>query len=100
MGDAEAFGDQPVARLDHVAIAVMREFAPEAVRRLRRSAAADRVLHDDEIVPRIERLARPEQLVGERGAQPVRPGPGIALQQQDAVDDLAPASRRATPIVR
>ena len=89
MADPEPLGDEPIAAVDHVAVAVVREFAPQPVGRLRRPAAADRVLHDEEILRGVERLARPVQLVGQRRAQPIGAGAGIALQQQHAVDDLA-----------
>ena len=68
--------------------------SPEPVGRLARPAAADRVRHDQEICGGVERLARPVQFVGQRRAQPVGAGAGIALQQQHAVDDLA---RRVAP---
>src|SRR6202049_3341693 len=88
MGDIEAFGDQPIAGFDHVTVAVVREFPFEPVRGLARLAAPDRVLHDHEILRRIERLTRSEQFVGEARAQPICAGAGVALQQQHAVDDL------------
>ncbi len=89
VADPEVLGDEAIAAVDHVAVAVVREVAAEAVGRLRRAAAADRILHDDEVVAGIERLARPEQFVGELGPQPVGAGAGIALQQEHAVDDPA-----------
>ena len=88
MPDPEPLGDKAVAAIDHVAIAVTREFALQPVRRLARPAAADRVLHDEKVFCRVERLAGTVQLVGQRWAQPVGAGAGIALQQQHAVDDF------------
>jgi len=89
MSDIEAFGDQPIAGLDHVMIAVMREFPLEPVGGLARSATPERVRHDHKILRRIERLARSKELVGEARAQPIGTRAGVALQQQHAVDDLA-----------
>jgi len=89
MGDTEAFGDQPIAGLDHVIIAVMRKFPLEPVGGLARSAATDGVRHDHKVLRGIERLPRSKELVGEARAQPIGTGAGVALQQQHAVDDLA-----------
>src|SRR5262249_18360427 len=57
--------------------------------RLRRSAAADAVRQDDEIFGRIERLTGTEQLVAERGPQPIRAAAAGPVQEHDTVDDLA-----------
>jgi hypothetical protein len=65
-----------------------REAAAQPIRGFGRTASADRVLHDEEILSRIERLSRAVQLVGEGWTQPVGAGPGVALQQQHAVHDL------------
>jgi hypothetical protein len=86
MGDAETFGDQPIAAFDHVVIAVVRKLPFEPVRGLAGAAAADRVRHDHEVLRRIERLPWCEQLVGKTWTQPIGAGAGIALQQQHAVD--------------
>ena len=56
---------QPVVRLDHVVVVVFREFGAQAVGRLARFAVADRIRNDDEMLGRIERLARAEQLAAE-----------------------------------
>ena len=79
MGDTERFGDEAISGLDHVAVAVMREVPLEPVGRLARSTAPNGVLHDYEVLRRIERLARPEQLVSEARPQPIGAGAGIAL---------------------
>jgi hypothetical protein len=84
---AKAFGDQPIARLNHVMVSVMWKFPLEPVGGLARSATPDRVRHDDEVVCRIERLAGRKQLVGEARTQPIRAGASIALQKQHPVDD-------------
>jgi len=89
MGDSEPFGDQPIAALDHVTVAVTGEISSKPVGGLGRSAAPDRVRHDHEILCRVERLMRPKELVGEARTQPIGAGPGVTLQQQHAVDDLA-----------
>ena len=94
MADPEPLGEEAIAACDHVVVAVVREVAPEAVGRLARPAAAERVRHDQDIAGGVQGLARPVQFVGERGAQPVGAGAGIALQQQHAVDDRA---RRVAP---
>src|SRR5205823_4438413 len=47
------------------------------------------ILHDHEILRRIERLPRPEQLVRKARTQPIATRTGIALQQQQAIRDLA-----------
>src|SRR5271157_787020 len=91
MGDTKAFGDQPIAGLDHVMIAVMRKFPLEPVGGLARSATPDRVRHDDEVFRRIERLPGSKELVCEARAQPIGTGAGVALQKQHPVDDLARA---------
>ena len=88
MRDLEPIGDELVGEVDHVAIAVVREFSLEPIGRLGRPAAPERVGHDDEILAGVERLARLEQFVGKRRAQPVGAGAGIALQQQHTVDNL------------
>src|SRR5215469_5520062 len=103
MADAEPLGDKAVTAVNHVAIAVMREVALQPVRRFRGAAAADRVLHDDEIVARVERLAGAVEVVGEARPQPVLASAGIALQQQHAVDDLprrVPARHAHRPVVQ
>src|SRR6516162_2418656 len=94
MGDIETLGNQPIAALDHVTVAVMGEVPAKPVGGLARPAAPERVLHDYEVLRRIERLARPEELVGEARTPPIDASPGVALQQQHAVDDLA---RRVPP---
>ena len=86
--DAESIGHHAVIEVDHVVVAVMREFGAQPVGRLARPAAADGVGHDDQILRRVERLARREQFVGEARPQPVGPGAGITLQQQHGVDDI------------
>src|SRR5271165_3265264 len=68
VGDTETLGDQSIAGVDHVMIAVMRKISPEPVGGFARSPTPDRVLHDHEILRRIERLTRSEQLVGEARA--------------------------------
>ena len=89
MGNIETFADQPIAGLDHVIVAVVREFPFETVGGLARSATTDRVRHDHEVFRGIERLPGRKQLVGEARAQPIGTGAGVALQQQHPVDDLA-----------
>jgi hypothetical protein len=79
MSDTETFGDQPIAGLDHVMVAVVREFALQPVGGLAGSAAADRVRHDDKVLRGIERLAGRKQLVGEARAQPIGPSAGVTL---------------------
>src|SRR6266446_9761084 len=56
MGDIEALGDQLIARFDHVIVPVVWKVPLKPVRGLARSAAPDRVRHDDEVLRRIERL--------------------------------------------
>ena len=64
--DAEPLGDQPVLRIDHVVVTVFRKrrprFASDGFADL---AVADAVGNDDEILCRVERLARAEQFAGE-----------------------------------
>ena len=89
MAHIEAFGDQPVFRVDDVAIAVVREFSAQPVARLARSAAADPVRQDNEVFGGIERLARAEQFVAERRPQPVGADAARAVEQEHPVDDAA-----------
>ena len=58
---AEAFGEQPMFRLDHVAIAVVRKSRVQAVARLARLAVADAVGQDDEEAADVEQLIRAEE---------------------------------------
>ena len=80
--DAQAFGHQPVLRHDHVVVVVTRELGAQPVRRLRRLSGADGVRQDDEILGRVERLARAEQLAGERRRQQVRASAAGAVQHE------------------
>src|SRR4051794_21317536 len=89
MGDTERFGDQPIAGLDHVTVAILRELSLQPVGRFARSAAPNGILHDYEILRRIEWLPRPEQLVRKARTKPIGTLAGIALQQQHAIRDLA-----------
>ena len=77
MLDAEAFGDQPVLRVDHVVIVVLRELGAQPVGRLGRFAVADRVGQDDEVFLRVERLARAEQFAGEGRRQHAAGGAAV-----------------------
>ena len=70
MRDAQALGDEPVLRHRHVVQAVMRKARAQAVARLAGFAEADDVGDDDEMPRGIERLARAEQLAGQRRFQP------------------------------
>jgi hypothetical protein len=67
----------------------MGEISLEPVGGFARPAAPNRILHDHEILRRIEWLPRPEQLVRKARTQPIGTRTGIALQQQHAVGDLA-----------
>ena len=89
MPDVEMLGDQPMLRRDDVLIAVVRKFRAQAVARFRGAATADCGRQNDEIFRGIERLAGLEQLVGERGPQPVGARAAGAVQEHDPVDDLA-----------
>src|SRR5947209_4430691 len=89
MGDTERLGDQPITGLDHVTVAIVREVSLKPVGGFARSAAPNGILHDYEILRRIEWLAQPEQLVRKARTQPIGTRAGIALQQQHAVRDLA-----------
>jgi hypothetical protein len=89
MGDIERFGDQPITGLDHVTVAVVREVSLEPVGGFARSAAPNGILHNYEILRRIEWLPWPEQRVRQARTQPISTRAGIALQQQHAISDLA-----------
>src|SRR5262249_45069064 len=89
MGDTEPFGDQPIAALDQVMITVTWKFPLEPVGGLARAAPSECILHDDEILRRIERLTRAKELVSKARTQPIRTGAGVPLQQQYAIDNLA-----------
>jgi hypothetical protein len=79
----ETLGEHAVLGLDDVAVAVVREFRPQAVARLARAAAADPVGQHDEILACVERLPEAKQLVGERRHQPVLAGAAGAVQQSN-----------------
>src|SRR5215510_3230035 len=89
MAHVEMLGHQTVLRHHDVVVTIVRKLGAQAITRLRRSAASDAVRHDDEIFRRIERLAGAEQLVAERGPQPVGPAAAGPVQQDYAVDDFA-----------
>ena len=63
--DAQAFREQPVLRLDHVAVAVLRKFRAQAVTGLGGLAVSDAVGQHDEVASRVEGLARAKQLARE-----------------------------------
>ena len=96
--DLEPFDQHPPLRLDHVGIAIFRERRPQSVAGFGRGPVAQIVRHDDEILGRIQRLARPEQLAGELRRQELRPGAARAMQQQDRIGH--PARRVASPAGR
>src|SRR6266404_4987896 len=89
MLDAEPFSDEAVFRRDDVAVAVTWEFCTEAVARLAGAAAANAVGHDNEMARGVERLAFAEKLVRERREEPILARAAGAVQQHDAVVDLA-----------
>ena len=62
---AQPLGYEPVLRFDHVDVAVTGEFGAQAVTRFARSAVADVVGQDDEVLRGVERLPRAEQLARE-----------------------------------
>ena len=80
--DAEPFGQQAVLRRHHVVVVVARELGALAVRRLGRLAMADGIGQDDEVLGRVERLARAEQFAAECRRQHARRGAGGAMQHQ------------------
>src|SRR5262249_17035892 len=103
MPHVEMLSEQLLLRRNDVMIPDVGKFGAQAVARLRRSAAADAVREDDEIFGRIERLTRTEQLVAERGPQPVRAAAAGPMQEYDTVDDLArgiPPGRSERPVVQ
>ncbi len=83
--DAEPLGEQPMLRLDHVAVAVVREPGVEAVARLARLAVADSVRQDDVEPRRVERLAGLEQLAGELGTDELGAAPGGPVEDEHGV---------------
>jgi hypothetical protein len=82
MLDAEPFGEQPIMRIDHVLVIILREHRLHAVRRLRRFAVADAVGNDDVVFRRIERLAGAEQFAAEIRRQHAGRRAARAVQHQ------------------
>ena len=81
---------QPVLRVDHVVVVVLREVRAQPVGWLARLAGADRVGNDDVVAARVERLAGAEQLAREGRRQHARGRTRRAMQDQDRL-----AGRRA-----
>jgi hypothetical protein len=79
---AESLGDEPVLREHHVVVVVARELRAQAVGRLRGVAGADRVGKDEEVLRRVERLPRAEQLAREWRRQHADSRPGRAVQDE------------------
>ena len=88
---AEAFGEQAVLRLDHVGVAVVRELRAQPVAGLGGFAVADAVGQHDEVLRRVERLARAEQLARELRPQELRAAAAgaVADEHRIAHDALA-----------
>src|SRR4051812_10846241 len=85
MVDAKTL-DQQLLRLDHVFVAIAREFGAQAIARLARSATADTIGDDQIILCAVERLPAAEQLRAEEidNGFPVAVG---AVQQQHRIRD-------------
>ena len=87
---AQSLDEKAALSLNHVVIGVFREGRAKPVRRLRRPAMPDTVRQDDEVTRHVQRLSRPEQLIGELGPQKLGPGSARAMQHQDRIGDSAP----------
>src|SRR4030095_12750800 len=85
MIDTETFGEQPVLRLDHVTVAVVRKFCPHPVARLARFAMPDVVGQNDEKFRCVEWLARSEEFAGELLPDELRAAPGRPVHDDDGV---------------
>ena len=72
MIDAQAFGQQPVLRGDHVVVAVFRKAGTQLVTRFGRPAVSNIVGKHEVILRCIERLARAVQLAGKFRPQKLR----------------------------
>src|SRR5262252_2377031 len=72
MANAEAFGEQSILGVDHIAVIVLREFRFQAIGGFRAPAVAERVRDDDVILGRIEGLARAEQFICEGSEEHTR----------------------------
>src|SRR5262245_57504107 len=85
MIDAETIREERLLRRQHVLVAVLRELRAEAVARLARLPVADVVRKDDEVLRRVERLSRHEQLARESAADELTAGATRAMHDQDGV---------------
>src|SRR4029453_16867517 len=85
MIDTETFGEQPVLRLDHVTVAVVRKFCPHPVARLARFAMPDVVGQNDEKFCCVEWLAGSEELAGELRPDELRTAPGCPVHDDYGV---------------
>lgn len=78
----QALGQQPVLRLHHVIVVVARELRAQAVGGPGGLPGAEGVGQDEVVAAHVERLARPEQLVGEVLGKHARARAGGAVQDQ------------------
>ena len=89
MVDAESINEQAMLGFEHVEIPVLRELRAQSVTGLARLAVTDVVRRDDVELRGVERLPRPEQLIGERAAGELRAGAARPVHHQDGVADDA-----------
>src|SRR6202043_692528 len=98
MCDLESLGDHPVHAVDHVVIMVMREIALEPLRGFAGTAATERVRHDDEVSPSIQRLLNSSS--ARLGRSQLTPVPVLPCNSRTPLTISPAALRSAEPRVR
>ena len=96
-GHAQAFGQHPVLRVDHIVVIIARERHPHPVAGLAAFAVADIVGQDHVPFADVEHLARAIEFIGKLRAKELRAAPAGAVQDHHRIVDFAicPAVRRA-----
>ena len=87
--DSEPLRQQLVLGVHHVVVRVLRKPGVQSVTRLARVSVADAVRQNDEVLRRVEQLARAEQLAGERATGECRSRAGGAVIDDHGVADHA-----------
>src|SRR5579859_1461781 len=85
MIDAKSLGHQPVLRLEHVRIAVVRESHVESIARFGGISMPDAVRQNNEVLRWIQKLAAIEKLTGKLIVEKLLAGASRAVQDQDGI---------------
>ena len=98
--DFEAFGEQAIVGLDHVAVAVVRKAGVQPVARPARMAVTDPVGQDEEVPRGIKQLSLAEELAGKLRPKKLPPSPVVPCMIRTALRTMPLSSLCGVPSVR